>query len=80
MDCVRIKWTAPYCTCSEKLLCKRYHLNEVILVRQVFTLFSAVCNVHLEICQHVCAVISKIGQVLLTFNTVPVGRAICVLV
>ena len=80
LDRFQMKWTAPCFICSEKLLCSRYYLNEVILVRQVFTLFSAICNRHLEICQHVCAVLSEISQVLLAFNTIPVGRAICVIV
>ncbi len=57
-----------------------YHLDEVILVRKVFTLFSAISDMHLEICQQVSAVLSEISQLLLAFNTAPVGRAICVIV
>ena len=34
----------------------------------------------LEICLQVCSVVSEISQLLLAFNRVPVGPAICVLV
>ena len=40
-------------------------------------MFSAISDMHLEICQQVCAVLSEISQLLLAFNTVPVERAVC---
>ena len=55
-------------------------MDEVILVIQVFTLFSPFGDMHLEICQPMCAVLREISQLLLAFNTVPGGHAMCVLV
>ena len=66
--------------CLDKLIYKRYHLDEVIVVRKVVTLNSAISDMHPEVCRQVCAVLSEIGQLLLAFNTVPVARASCVLV
>ena len=71
---------APY-DARAIFLCPVYHTDEVIPVDQnVLTLFSAISDIHLEICQQVCAILSEISQLLLAFNTVPVGRGIYVIV
>ena len=74
-----MKCLTPRYICLDKLLYKRHHLDEVILVRKVVTLISAISDMHIGVCRQVCAVLSEIGQVLLVFNTFLVARAICVL-
>ena len=61
-------------------LCPVYHLDEVIIVRKVLTLFSAISDIHLEICQQVCEILSEISKLLLAFNAVPGGRGMYVIV
>ena len=53
-------------------------MYEVIVVRKVFTSFSAISDMHFETCQQMCAVLSEISQLLLAFNTIPVELDVCV--